>query len=46
MYTRGVAMERNLFHANRGPTAYGLLLKDISESRLDATASARTPSAC
>ena len=35
MYTRGVAMERNLFHANRGPTAYGLLLKDISESRLD-----------
>jgi nitrous oxidase accessory protein len=35
MYTRQVAMERNLFHANRGPTAYGLLLKDISESRLD-----------
>jgi len=34
MYTRQVAMERNLFHANRGPTAYGLLLKDISESRL------------
>ena len=35
MYTRRVAMERNLFHANRGPTAYGLLLKDISDSRLD-----------
>jgi nitrous oxidase accessory protein len=34
MYTREVAMERNHFDANRGPTAYGLLLKDISESRL------------
>jgi nitrous oxidase accessory protein len=36
MYTRNVAMERNEFHANRGPTAYGLLLKDISDSRLQA----------
>lgn len=35
MYSREVAMERNAFTANRGPTAYGLLLKDISESRLD-----------
>jgi nitrous oxidase accessory protein len=34
MYTRDVAMERNDFDDNRGPTAYGLLLKDISESRL------------
>jgi len=34
MYTRNVAMERNEFRDNRGPTAYGLLLKDISESRL------------
>ena len=34
MYTHDVAMERNEFDANRGPTAYGLLLKDISESRL------------
>jgi nitrous oxidase accessory protein len=34
MYTREVAMERNEFDANRGPTAYGLLLKDITESRL------------
>ncbi len=35
MYTREVAMERNEFHANRGATAYGLLLKDISDSRLE-----------
>jgi nitrous oxidase accessory protein len=34
MYTRDVEMERNDFDANRGPTAYGLLLKDISDSRL------------
>jgi nitrous oxidase accessory protein len=34
MYTRNVDMERNVFDANRGPTAYGLLLKDISDSRL------------
>jgi nitrous oxidase accessory protein len=35
MYTRDVAIERNAFADNRGPTAYGLLLKDISESRID-----------
>jgi nitrous oxidase accessory protein len=34
MYTRAVSMERNEFRDNRGPTAYGLLLKEISESRL------------
>jgi nitrous oxidase accessory protein len=36
MYSREVAMERNRFHANRGATAYGLLLKDIDDSRLHA----------
>ena len=36
MYTHDVAMERNVFADNRGPTAYGLLLKDISTSRLSA----------
>ena len=36
MYTREVEMEGNVFDSNRGPTAYGLLLKDISDSRLDA----------
>ena len=35
MYTREVEMERNDFESNRGPTAYGLLLKDISDSRLE-----------
>ncbi|HEY7057931.1 MAG TPA: nitrous oxide reductase family maturation protein NosD [Vicinamibacterales bacterium] len=35
MYTHGVTIERNEFRANRGPAAYGLLLKDISESRID-----------
>lgn len=35
MYTREVEMTRNVFLDNRGPTAYGLLLKDISDSRLE-----------
>jgi nitrous oxidase accessory protein len=35
MYTHDVTIERNEFRANRGPAAYGLLLKDISESRID-----------
>jgi nitrous oxidase accessory protein len=35
MYTREVTMAANTFEANRGPTAYGLLLKDISDSTLD-----------
>ena len=34
MYTREVEMTANTFDDNRGPTAYGLLLKDISDSRL------------
>jgi nitrous oxidase accessory protein len=34
MYTHDVTIERNEFRANRGPAAYGLLLKDISESRI------------
>jgi nitrous oxidase accessory protein len=36
MYTREVTMTRNAFDDNRGPSAYGLLLKDISDSRLEA----------
>jgi nitrous oxidase accessory protein len=36
MYTHDVTIEANDFLDNRGPTAYGLLLKDISESRLHA----------
>jgi nitrous oxidase accessory protein len=35
MYTHDVTIERNDFRANRGPAAYGLLLKDISESRIE-----------
>lgn len=35
MYTHDVTIERNEFRANRGPAAYGLLLKDISESRVE-----------
>lgn len=34
MYTRYLTIERNRFEENQGPTAYGLLLKDISDSRL------------
>ena len=34
MYTHDVTIERNEFLENRGPTAYGLLLKDISDSRV------------
>ncbi len=32
MYTKRVVMEANEFVDNRGPAAYGLLLKDISDS--------------
>jgi nitrous oxidase accessory protein len=35
MYTHDVTMERNDFHENRGASSYGLLLKDISNSRLE-----------
>jgi nitrous oxidase accessory protein len=35
MYTRYLTIERNRFEENQGATAYGLLLKDISDSRLE-----------
>lgn len=34
MYTRNVAMEGNDFDHNRGSAAFGLLLKDITDSRI------------
>lgn len=34
MYTRDIIMRRNQFLDNWGPTAYGLLLKDISNSEI------------
>lgn len=34
MYTRRILVEGNRFEDNRGPAAYGLLLKEISDSRL------------
>ncbi len=34
MYTRRVLMERNVFAYNWGPSSYGLLLKEISDSRI------------
>jgi nitrous oxidase accessory protein len=35
MYTHDVTIERNEFRSNRGPAAYGLLLKDISDSKVE-----------
>jgi len=35
MYTRWLTVAGNRFEHNRGPTAYGLLLKEISDSRLE-----------
>lgn len=35
MYTKNVVMKSNSFNNNWGPASYGLLLKDISESRID-----------
>ncbi len=35
MYSRGVNMQRNHFEKNWGSAAYGLLLKDISDSRIE-----------
>ena len=35
MYTKGVTMTGNLFADNWGPAAYGLLLKEISDARLE-----------
>jgi nitrous oxidase accessory protein len=32
MYTRNIRMQSNRFEQNRGPAAYGLLLKDIKDS--------------
>jgi nitrous oxidase accessory protein len=34
MYSKNVRMENNLFDANWGPSAYGILLKDISNSHI------------
>ncbi len=34
MYTKNVRMENNLFEENWGASAYGILLKDISDSRI------------
>lgn len=35
MYTKGVTMTANRFEDNWGPAAYGLLLKEISDARLE-----------
>lgn len=35
MYSKKVRMERNHFEQNWGPSAYGLLLKDISDSHIN-----------
>jgi nitrous oxidase accessory protein len=35
MYTKKVVMQRNHFEQNWGAAAYGLLLKDISDSRIE-----------
>jgi nitrous oxidase accessory protein len=35
MYTRSVTMTRDTFEANRGAAAYGLLLKEIQDARLE-----------
>jgi nitrous oxidase accessory protein len=34
MYSKHVVIEDNVFEQNWGPTAYGLLLKEISDSRI------------
>ena len=41
MYTRRVEMTDNRFEDNRSPAAYGLLLKEISDSRLERNVFAR-----
>lgn len=41
MYTRRVEMTDNRFEDNRSPAAYGLLLKEISDSRLEHNVFAR-----
>jgi nitrous oxidase accessory protein len=34
MYTKNVMMEKNIFKHNWGPSSYGILLKDISDSKI------------
>ena len=34
MYSKGIEMTENIFSDNWGPAAYGLLLKDITDSRI------------
>lgn len=41
MYTKNVVMEDNLFEENRGTAAFGLLLKDITDSRVTGNAFTR-----
>ncbi|HEX6133548.1 MAG TPA: nitrous oxide reductase family maturation protein NosD [Longimicrobiales bacterium] len=41
MYTRNVVMEDNRFEDNRGAAAFGLLLKDITDSRVTRNTFAR-----
>jgi nitrous oxidase accessory protein len=41
MYSRSVTMTGNTFEDNRGPAAYGLLLKEIKDSRIEANTLAR-----
>lgn len=38
MYTRGVTMTGNIFEHNQGAASYALLLKDISDSRIEGCA--------
>lgn len=35
MYTKNVVMQKNIFNNNWGPASYGLLLKDITDSKID-----------
>ncbi len=35
MYTKGVIMQNNTFYHNWGDAAYGILLKDISDSKIE-----------
>jgi len=45
MYTNRVSMIANRFEDNWGPAAYGLLLKDINDSRLEGNTFARNTTA-
>jgi nitrous oxidase accessory protein len=35
MYSHNVSMNKNIFEINWGPAAYGILLKDITDSRIE-----------